>query len=109
MVKLVNDDVVELVAPELVESEAEGLNAGKDDASRGVFLRAVEQAEAGLRMDPAEYIPALGEDLLAVRDEQHPTEARPRRVERGEPGLAEPRRQCDQSSSVSGEPGLFQC
>ena len=91
MVELVDDDVVELLGIERRELAGERLNAREHESRVGTLLAAEVKPEVGIRLYLPEHISALPEDLLAMSDEQHPPELRPRRVERRKPRLSKPR------------------
>src|SRR5262245_26935859 len=59
------------------------------------------EAEHGGRADPAKGRERLGEDLLAVRHEEHPPRPRSARVEGREPGLPEARREDDEPRGIA--------
>ena len=108
MVELVDDDVVELLGIERRELAGKRLNAREHESRVGSLLAAVVKPEVGIRLHPAEYISALPEDLLAMSDEQHAPELRPRRVERGKPRLSQPRCHDNQAGAVPRQAGLFE-
>jgi hypothetical protein len=91
VVELVDDDVVEGVAPEALEvgGAPERLDRGEEDLGVGVALRPLVEAEARLGADDAIGVARLAEDLLAVGDEEDPAILGAVRVEGAEPGLAE--------------------
>ena len=110
VVELVDDDVVEGVAREALEvgDAAEGLDRGEEDVGVRVPLLAHVEAQAGLGPDPAEGVPRLVEDLLAVRDEEDPAELGAVGVEGAEPGLAEAGGEDDEAGGVALLSRLFE-
>ena len=78
------------------------LDRGEYDFRIRILDVAGVMPEPRIRADAAEGVERLVQNLFPVRDEQHAAELRPARVERREPGLAEPGRQDDQARLVAG-------
>ena len=108
VMELIDYDVVEPVGREPVQIPGERLDAGEQHAGVRLLLPAVVQAEVRIRLDAAEHVEGLAQNLLAVGDEQHPAELRPGGVERGEPRLAQASRHHDQAAAEALQPGLLQ-
>src|SRR6516162_10685062 len=102
--ELIDHDVVEPVGGKPIQIPGERLDSGKEHAGARLLLPAVVQAKVRIRLDAAEYLEGLAQDLLTVGDEQHAAELRPCGVERGEPRLAEPGRHHDQAAGKALQP-----
>ncbi|PZX36744.1 hypothetical protein LY56_03393 [Roseinatronobacter thiooxidans] len=102
MVEFVDADVIEGVRREAaqVADPPDGLDRGEKDVGAFVLLCAIEAAEPGLGPDPAERGHRLGQDLIPMGHEQHLGEGTA--VEGGQPGLAQPCGQHDQTCPVPG-------
>ena len=108
VVELVDHHVVERGRVERGEVAGERLDAGEHHIAVGLSPIAGEVAERARRADAAVDVACLAEDLVAVGDEQHPPELGSGRVERCQPGLAEPGGHHHQSGSETLRTGLFQ-
>lgn len=110
VVELVDDEVVEGVRREALQmfAPAERLDRGEYDFGIRILDVAGVVPEPRIRADAAERVERLVQNLFPVRREQHAAELRPARVERREPGLAEPCRQDDQARLVAGGPSVLQ-
>jgi hypothetical protein len=108
VMELIDHDVAEPAGRKPVQISGERLDAGEQHPGIRLPLPAVVQAEVRIRLDAAEHIEGLAQNLLTVRDEQHAAELRPGGVERGEPRLSEPGRHHDQATAKALQPGLLQ-
>lgn len=67
--ELVDHHVVEPVGREPVQIPGERVDAGEQHAGARLLRPAVVQAKVHIRLDAAEYIERLAQDLLTVGDE----------------------------------------
>ena len=104
VVELVDDDVVELVGVEAPKVAVQRLHTGEHHVSVGVAFVAGEQRELATGPYLAVDVAGLLEDLVPMGDEEDSPELRPRRVECGEPRLAEAGGHDDEASAVPVEP-----
>jgi hypothetical protein len=110
VVELVDDDAVEPVRGYAIEVPVQPLDGGEDHVRFEVGSGAGRLAQRAFRMDLAEDLKALLQDLLAVGDEERPVSLAA--VERGEPGLPESGRHDHQPGAVTfgaGRPQSVEC
>ena len=107
MMKLVDDDVVEVVGREAAQvlGPAQCLDRGKDDLAF-LFCRAGIAAEARLGTDLAKSRHGLCQDLFAMCHKEHPVKGAA--VEGGKPGLAKAGRQHHEAREMSLPAGQVQ-
>jgi hypothetical protein len=108
--ELIDNDVVEGVGSEKpkVRQLAQRLDRGEQDIGVRRLFRAGVAAERGVWPDAAERLQGLGQDFLAVGDEQDTTVLGAVAVEGGQPGLAQAGRQDDEPSLIPCRPRLLQ-
>jgi hypothetical protein len=72
VVELIDDDVIELVPPKVVEVDllSKGLDRGEEDIGVERLLRAGVVPESGGSTDPTEGFQRLAQNLLSVGDEE---------------------------------------
>jgi hypothetical protein len=108
VMELIDHHIVEPVWREPVQVPGERLHAGEHNLGTRLLLTAVIQPQVPVRLDAAEHLQRLPQDLLAVGYKQHRPELRPRRVERRQPRLAQTGRHHHQAAAKAIQPRLLQ-